>query len=818
MQFPESWLREFCNPPLSTQALADLLTMSGMEVEELRPVAPPFSAVVVAQILSAEPHPQADRLRVCKVDAGAHSPNGPLQIVCGAPNARAGIRVPLALVGAQLPPSGKAGGADGGEAKPFMIGLSELRGVQSQGMLCSAKELHIDDDASGLLELAADAPLGMPVRDWLRLDDTVFTLKLTPNLAHGLSVYGIAREVAALTGAPLLTPAIAPLAVTHAQKLPVEVLAHDLCGRFSGRVVRGVNTRAKTPSWMVERLARCGQRSVTALVDISNYVMFEYGRPSHIFDLDKIHDKLVVRWGRAGETLKLLNGNNVELDAQVGVIADAQGVESLAGIMGGDATAVNDDTQNVYVEAAFWWPEAVAGRSRRYNFSTDAGHRFERGVDPASTVEHIERITALILQICGTPDTVCGPLDDQILNLPPATPVALRVARAAKVIGMPITQQQCADVMRRLGLQFTESPGVLTVVPPSWRFDLRIEEDLIEEVIRVIGYDKLPSTPPLAPVVPRVRREALRSSHAVRHALAALDYQETVNFSFVEERWEHELAGNPDPIKVLNPIAAPLAVMRSSLIGSLVQVLRHNLARKASRVRVFELGRVFMRDASVVDAALTVAGVHQPMRVAGLLYGAAESLQWGHKERAVDFFDAKGDLQALLAPLPVQFAAAQHPALHPGRCASVSVAGRLLGHVGELHPQWRQRYELPHAPMVFELDLQAMLERPVPVFTPVPRQQPVWRDLALVVGEDVQHDALLGQLRADEAGLVQSATLFDVFRPQQPMPGMSAGERSLAVRLELMDASATLTDERIEHTVAAAVGRVSKAFGARLRA
>ena len=691
MQFPESWLREFCNPPLSTRQLADLLTMSGMEVEDLRPVAPPFSGVIVAEILSAEPHPQADRLRVCQVGIGAGEP---LQIVCGAPNARAGLKAPLAVVGAELP----AGATDDGSGQPLKIGVGKLRGVESRGMLCSARELKIADDHGGLLELAADAPVGTDIRQWLKLDDTLFTLKLTPNLAHALSVYGIAREVSALTGAPLLTPVIAAVPPVHDQRLPVEVQAADLCGRFSGRIVRGVDTKARTPAWMVERLARCGQRSVTALVDISNYVMFEYGRPSHIFDLDKIHDKLVVRWARPGETLELLNGSTVELDAGVGVIADAQGVESLAGIMGGEATAVSDQTRNVYVEAAFWWPEAVQGRSRRYNFNTDAGHRFERGVDPKGTVEHIERITHLIIDICGGE---AGPMDDQVLRLPEAAPVTMRVERAAKVIGMPVTQAQCADVFSRLDLRFSQEPGRLTVQPPSWRFDLRIEEDLIEEVIRVIGYDKLPLTPPRVPVTARVRREARRSAHAVRRVLAAMDYQETIGFSFVEERWEHELAGNPDPIKVLNPIAAPLAVMRSSLIGSLVQVLRTNLARKAGRVRVFELGRVFSRDPGVPDGDLTVAGVHQPMRVAGLASGAAERLQWGRKEQAVDFYDLKGDIEALLDPRRPVFVADTHPALHPGRCARVEVDGRAIGHVGELHPKWRLAYELPQAPVLF---------------------------------------------------------------------------------------------------------------------
>ena len=814
MQFPESWLRAFCNPPLSTTELADLLTMAGLEVESLAPVAPPFSGVVVGEIVEAEQHPNADRLRVCRVDAGPHSKDGPLQIVCGAPNARVGLRVPLALVGAKLPPADDIAA----DAKPFLIKLGKLRGVESQGMLCSAKELKLNDDHGGLLELAADAPLGADVRSVLALDDTLFTLKLTPNLGHALSVYGIAREVSALTGAPLITPALPPVAAGNADHLPVTIEAPDLCGRFSGRTVRGVNTRAKTPAWMVERLARCGQRSVTALVDISNYVMFEYGRPSHIFDLDKLHGGLVVRWAKPGETLKLLNGSTVALDAQlgvqVGVIADAHGVESLAGIMGGDTTAVSDSTQNVYVEAAFWWPDAVAGRSRRFNINTDAGHRFERGVDPAGTVDHIEHITRLIIDICGGQ---AGPVDDQTVNLPRRAAVALRVGRAAKVIGMPVTQAQCAHVFTRLGLAFTESPGVLTVTPPSWRFDLTIEEDLIEEVVRVIGYGQLPDSAPIAPITPRSAAESRRSSFAVRHALAALDYQETINFSFVEARWEHELHGNADPIKVLNPIASPLAVMRSSLIGSLVQVLQYNLARKAGRVRVFELGRVALRDTSVVAGELTVAGIHQPMRIAALAYGPAMATQWGVKERAVDFFDIKGDVEALLAPRQPVFEAVAHPALHPGRSARVLLDGQVIGVIGELHPRWRQAYDLPQPPVLVELDLAAVQAQPVPAAQAIPRHQSIWRDLALVVPEASTHDGLISALRADPAGLVRSAKLFDVYRPSAGTAGFGAGERSMAVRLELLDGAATLTEDRIDAAVAAAVARASVAQGAHLR-
>ena len=807
MQFPESWLREFCDPPLSTDQLAELLTMSGMEVEDVRPAAPLFTRVVVGEIIESSPHPQADKLQVCRVDAGEYSKDGLLQVVCGAPNARPGIRVPLALVGAELP-----AGEDG---RALRIGVGKLRGVDSFGMLCSARELQLSHDHGGLLELASDARLGADVRQVLNLDDQIFTLKLTPNLAHCLSVFGVAREVSALTGVALKAPPIAPANVSHDARLPVRVEAKDLCGRFSGRIVRGVNPKAQTPGWMVERLARCGQRSVTALVDISNYVMFEFGRPSHIFDLDKIHDGLIVRWGRTGEQLKLLNGATVEVDDTVGVIADSRAIESLAGIMGGDATAVGDDTKDVYVEAAFWWPEAIQGRSRRYNFTTDAGYRFERGVDPVGTVEHIERITQLIIDACGGQ---AGPVDDQHVAMPHRAPVTLRVARAAKVIGMPVTQAQCADVMRRLGFVFSEGPGTITVTPPSWRFDLAIEEDLIEEVIRVLGYGVLPNTPPQAPVVARVAPEDRRSGHQVRRALAALDYQETINFSFVEARWEHELAGNADPIVVLNPIAAPQAVMRSSLIGSLIAVLRHNLARRATRVRVFEVGRVFRRDASIVHGDTSVAGIDQPMRVAGLAFGPIDAVQWGSAERRVDFFDVKGDVQALIAPRQARFVTAEHPALHPGRSARIEIDGQSIGWCGELHPRWRQAYELPTAPMLFELDLAALQRQPVPVAVAVPKLQSSIRDLALVLPDRVSHDTLISTVLADASGLVRSAQLFDLYKPATPVAGMDADERSLAVRIELRDDTSTLTEERIEAAVKAVTSRLQTQLGARLRA
>ena len=810
MQFPESWLREFCNPPLTTDQLAETLTMAGLEVEELKPVAPPFTKIVVGEIKSAAKHPNADKLQVCEVDVGQ---GVLLSIVCGAPNARVGIKVPCALVGAELPP-----GADG---KPFLIKTGQLRGVESQGMLCSARELKLSEEHGGLLELALDAPLGQDIREHLVLEDTLLTLKLTPNLAHCLSIYGVARELAALTGAPLKPLVFPAVAISDSTRLPVKISAPDLCGRFSGRVVKNLNPQAKTPQWMVDKLARCGQRSVTALVDISNYVMFELGRPSHIFDLDKIHGGLDVRWGRAGETLKLLNGNTVTVDEKVGVIADEAQVESLAGIMGGDATAVSDDTKHVYVEAAFWWPKAIAGRLRRYNFSTDAGHRFERGVDSGNTVEHIERITQLIVDICGTPDTTCGPMDDSQVNMPVASPVTLRVARAAKVIGMPVSQAQCLGALQRLGLSVLEGEGTLTVTPPSYRFDLLIEEDLIEEVTRLVGYNNLPATPPLAPITAKLRAESERSPFAVRRALASLGYQETINFSFVEERWEHELAGNPNPIKLLNPIASQMSVMRSSLLGSLLQVLKFNLDRKAARVNVFELGRVFLRDAQSQNTDTTVAGFNQPMRLAGLAYGPRHELNWASNSTAVDLYDMKGDIEALLAPLKAVFTPTDHPALHPGRCASIVVGGRQIGVVGELHPKWRQGYELAQAPILFELELDAVLQRSVPVFAAVSKFQNVERDIAVIVPEAVTHAALTAAIFAsNKDGLLKDAVLFDIYRSQPGQTGhgaIQAGEKSLAVRLQLASQIATLTEEAIEAVVQSVVNHLQASLQARLR-
>lgn len=807
MQFSENWLRTMVDPKMTSEELAHLLTMSGLEVEEVEAVAPPFSNVVVAEVLEVVKHPNADRLNVCKVNVGTGTQ---LNIVCGAPNVRAGMKAICAMAGAVLPP-----GADG---KPFEIKVGQLRGVESQGMMCSARELKLSEDANGLMELPADAPVGQNIRDYLALNDLKFTIKLTPNKADCLSVLGVAREVAALTGAPLRAPAPRAVVVNSDDVLPVKVSAPDLCGRFTGRVIRGLNAKAATPEWMKRRLERSGQRSVSALVDISNYVMLELGRPSHVFDMDKIHGGIDVRWGKKGETLKLLNGNTVEVDEWVGVIADDRQIESLAGIMGGDSTAVTLDTENVYLEAAFWWPNAIQGRARRFNFSTDAAHRFERGVDFATTVEHVERITALILEICGTAITRVGPVDDHVVKLPQRVPVTMRTARAQKVLGVPISDEMVADIFTRLGLPFTRQPGEFGVTAPSYRFDIEIEEDLIEEVARVYGFENIPTLPPVAANTMLIAPENTRSLFAVRHQLADLDYQEVVNMSFVETAWEADFCGNLEPIRLMNPIASQMGVMRSSLIGGLVANVRYNLNRKAGRVRVFEVGAVFKRNPATVDGPLTVAGLDQPKRVAAIAYGPAVDEQWGVPTRAVDYFDVKADVEAMFAPYALRFAKAEHPALHPGRSAVILLEGREIGVIGELHPRWMQKYDLPQAPVVFEVDAVALQQRPLPKYEEISKFPGATRDLALVVKQTVSAQELLDDFHAEIAinpsgNIVQAIVLFDEYRGK----GLEPDEKSLAFRFSLQDTQDTLQDDQVEAVMAALLDAAREKHHAKLR-
>ena len=809
MQISEQWLRSYADPPFSSDELAERLTMAGLEVESNEPVAPPFSGVVVGEVIRVTQHPNADKLTVCEVEVDAGEI---LSIVCGASNVADGIKVPCALVGAILP--------GGGE-----ISTTTLRGVQSQGMLCSARELGLTEDHTGLLILDRAAAPGVDVRTCLALDDRKLTINLTPDRADCLSVVGVAREVAALAGAPLMLGVTDPVPPVIADRLPVTIEAPDLCGRFSGRVIRGVNAHAPTPAWLRQRLERSGQRPISALVDISNYVMLELGRPSHVFDLHNVAGGLTVRWGRAGEHVELLTGQTVEVDSSVGVIADKKGVVSLAGIMGGARTAVSLKTSDVYLEAAFWWPNSIRGRARRYNFSTDAAHRFERGVDYATNVDHVEYIARLIIDICGGQ---AGPVDDHVLALPERKPIAMRLERCRRVLGMPISTDAIASAFGRIGFAFESDDEAFVVTPPTFRFDLEIEEDLIGEVARLTGYENIPAHPPHAVATMRTEPEEQPSAHDVRTALSLTGYTELINYSFVDTQWERDLAPDADPIAVLNPIATHMSAMRSTLLGGLVNALSYNLNRKADRVRIFEIGRVYRRERHSADGPLQVGGVAQPIRVAGLAYGANDDEQWAAPARDVDFFDVKGDVESLLPK--ARFAAAQHPALHPGRSALIEIDGRRVGMIGQLHPGLQQRYELPKPPIVFEVDLAPLLARSLPRHSELSRFQPVRRDISVTVSDSEPVAAMIDAVHAvarSECRLsaLREFQVFDVYRAppiSSKVAEASANvllnkEKSLAFRLVLQDTERPVSDAEADAAVEVIVEVFEQRFRARLR-
>ncbi len=803
MQFSENWLRTLVDPKLSTGELAHLLTMSGLEVEDCDDVAPPFRGVVVGQVMKTEKHPNADKLKVCQVDVGAGQLLG---IVCGAPNVAEGMKVPCAIVGARLP------GAS--PDQPVEIKAATMRGVESRGMLCSARELGLSEDQSGLLKLPDDAIVGRDVREALALNDKIFTIKLTPNRADCLSVLGVAREVSALTRSPLQSPRISAVPDANKATFPVKISAADGCGRFSGRVILNVNAGAESPEWMKQRLERAGQRSISALVDVTNYVMLELGRPLHVYDLDKLSGGIDVRFGRKGEKLKLLNEQTVDLDESVLAITDASGPIGLAGIMGGDSTKADLDSRNVFLEAAFFFPDTIAGRARRYNFTSDASHRFERGVDFDNNIDGIERATALILEICGGEP---GPVTDTVAKLPQRQPVKMRVARARKIIGVPISTDEMSDIFARLGFKSARegkaADETFVVTPPSYRFDIEIEEDLIEEVARVYGFERIPASPALAVANMLALPEERRSLHDLRERMAAAGYQEIVSYSFVEESWEQDFAGNAQPLRLLNPIASQLAVMRSSLIGGLVANVRYNLNRKLDRVRVFEVGRAFLRDAGVPDGDAQVAGIRQPMRIATAAFGNADEEQWGLATRSVDFFDLKSDVEGLLAPGQVRVEPAQHPALHPGRSARVVLDGAPIGWLGELHPRLQRKYELPAPLVLFELDAEPLLARNLPRYAEVSKFPPVRRDLAYVFDEKFPAQSIVDSLMRSKAPIVEAISVFDVYRGK----GIENGKKGLAFRVLLQDTQKTLTDAEVDTALAGLRGFLEQEYGAKLR-
>ena len=802
MRFSEEWLRSMVSTPLDAAALAHALTMAGLEVEDMAPLPCAFEGVTVGLIVASVPHPDADRLRVCSVDVGGGALHS---IVCGAPNASVGLKVPLAGVGARLP--GDAGAV-------VEVRRATIRGVASEGMLCSAREIGLADDQAGLLVLADDAVPGADVREVLGLNDNIFTIKLTPNRADCLSVLGVAREVAAIGGASVLLGAAPPIAPMTPETFPVVISATPACGRFTSRVIRGVDAAAATPSWMKRRLGAAGQRSISALVDITNYVMLERGRPLHVYDLDKLTGAIDVRFGKAGETIKLLNEQRVELTDDILVIADASGPIGLAGIMGGDSTKTEVTTTNVLLESAFFQPEAIAGRARRLGFASDASHRFERGVDFDNNVDGIERATELVMSICGGQP---GAVADVVAALPRRQAVTMRADRARRLIGVPIPDEAMADILTRLGLRASVGAGEggtrFSVVPPSFRFDIAIEEDLIEEIARLYGFDRIPALPPVARSSMSLAPESQRSLHAIRDRLTDLDYHEVVNYSFVDRDWETGPAGNPAPILLRNPIASHMAVMRSSLLAGLCANVVYNLNRRQDRVRVFEIGRVFLKDPLGLDAADAVAGLRQPVRVAGAACGTSDPEQWGTPRRVADFFDIKGDVEALLAPAVARFESHPHPALHPGRSARVLLGDKIIGWVGELHPRWQQWFELPVPVQLFELDAEPVQARTIPAYHEVPRFPAVRRDLAVLVDEKVPCGELLMALRTALPAVVEAVEVFDLYLGK----GVVEGKKSLAFRVLLQDTQKTLTDTDVDEVIVSAVSILHRQFGATLR-
>jgi phenylalanyl-tRNA synthetase beta chain len=791
MQFSEHWLREFVNPPLTSAELAHSLTMAGLEVEALASVAPAFGGVVVAHVLTVDKHPDADKLKLCRVDAGQGET---LQIVCGAPNVAAGMKVPCALVGAELP--------------GIRIKAAKVRGVESFGMLCSARELGLSEDHSGLLALPADAPVGEDIRAYLSLDDKLFTLKLTPNRADCLSLKGVAREVGALTGVPVTLPVIGEASITSDKRREVILDAPDACPRYCGRVVTGIEPKAPTPGWMKRRLERSGIRSISVVVDVTNYVMLELGQPLHAFDNMRLQGAVHVRYPAKGEKLLLLNEQTVEPSTDTALIADEKRALALAGIMGGEESGITDDTTELFLESAFFAPDAVAGKARALGFSSDASYRFERGVDFATAREALERATQLILELSGGQ---AGPITEAINrdHLPKREAVRLRVQRAEKILGIQLGGDVAARLFKGLDFPFKREGDVFTVTPPSHRFDIAIEEDLVEELARLHGYDNIPARLPKGSLSILPQNEQVRTVWRLRRLLAARDYQEVVNYSFVDAAWEQDLCNNRNPVVLANPIASQMGVMRSSLIGGLVANLVSNLNRRIDRVRVFEAGRCFLHD----NQGDQVPGFLQPKRIAALAAGPVAPEQWSMTARKVDFFDAKADVEALLAPLRASYVRLDHPALHPGRSASVISQGKVIGLVGELHPQWVQKYELGSAPVVFELDLDAVLQQHLPAYSEVSRFPAVVRDLALVVDQGQSAQTLLEGLVAAAPSCVKDVVLFDVYQGK----GVDPQKKSLAFRVVMQDTEKTLSDSDVDAAMIKMIEAATREFAAKLR-
>ena len=791
MKFSEQWLRSWVTPDVSREDLVARLSMVGLEVDAVQPVAGAFSGVVVGEILSAEQHPDADKLRVCQVSNGAET----FQVVCGAPNARVGIKIPFAMIGAELPGD-------------FKIKKAKLRGVESQGMLCSASELQISEDNSGLMELAADAPVGQDIRTYLSLDDASIEIGLTPNRGDCLSLAGLAREVGAMYSAAVSPVAVDAVAPVHDEVRPVEVLASKACPRYLGRVVRNVDLSRPTPLWMVERLRRSDIRSIDAAVDITNYVMLELGQPMHAFDLAEINGGIRVRMAEEGEKLVLLDGQEVSLRADTLVIADHSRALAIAGVMGGEHSGVSDKTRDLFLESAFFDNIAIAGKARSYGLHTDSSHRFERGVDSQLARKAMERATALLLEIVGGE---AGPIIEvsSEADLPNVAPITLRAERISQMLGMDMDGAEVERLLTALGLGVSaQGAGQWLVSVPSHRFDISLEVDLIEELGRLYGYNRLPVRYPQARLAPQAKAEARAELPALRRLLVARGYQEAITYSFIDPKLFQLFTPGVEPLQLANPISADMAAMRSSLWPGLVKALQHNLNRQQSRVRLFESGLRFVGQ---------LEGLQQETMLAGVITGSRLPEGWANTRENVDFYDLKADVEALLgyagAADAFSFVPGEHPALHPGQTARVEREGRLVGFIGALHPELTKILGLDQPVFLFELVLAEVAAGRMPAFSELSRFPEVRRDLALLVDREQPAEAVLAAIRENAGEWLTDLKLFDVYHGK----GIDPHRKSLAVGLTWQHPSRTLNDDEVSTTTQNILTCLEQRFNATLR-
>lgn len=794
MKFSELWLREWVNPANSSDELSSQITMAGLEVDGVDAVAGAFHGVVVGEVVECGQHPNADKLRVTKINVGG---DRLLDIVCGAPNCRQGLKVAVATVGAVLPGD-------------FKIKAAKLRGEPSEGMLCSFSELGISDDHNGIIELPADAPIGTDIREYLKLDDNTIEISVTPNRADCLGIIGVARDVAVVNKLPLVEPEITAVAATINDTLPISVDAAKACPRYLGRVVKGINVKAPTPLWMKEKLRRCGIRSIDAVVDVTNYVLLELGQPMHAFDLNRIEGGIVVRMAEEGETLVLLDGSEAKLNADTLVIADHNKALAMGGIFGGEHSGVNDETQNVLLECAFFSPLSITGRARRHGLHTDASHRYERGVDPALQYKAMERATRLLVDICGGE---AGPVIDVTseAHLPKRATITLRRSKLDRLIGHHIEDTQVSDILRRLGCEVTEGQAQWTAVAPSWRFDMEIEEDLVEEVARVYGYNSIPNSPVQAGLVMGTHREADLSLKRVKTMLVDKGYQEVITYSFVDPKIQQLLHPGEENLILPNPISTDMSAMRLSLWSGLLTTVVYNQNRQQSRVRIFESGLRFVPD---TQADL---GIRQDLMLAGAICGNRYEEHWDLARNTVDFYDLKGDLESVLALTgklsDIEFRAQANPALHPGQSAAIYLAGECIGFIGVVHPELERKLDLNGRTVVFEVLWSKLADRVVPEAQDVSRFPANRRDIAIVVAENIPAADVLAECKKVGANQVVGVNLFDVYRGK----GVADGYKSLAISLILQDTGRTLEEEEMAATVAKCVEALKERFQASLR-